>query len=211
MLQYPFTVEFEKELASDAGGESRDAFSAVYDQAYQFLFDFDGSSFLHPATHACVDMQAFPVLGAVMSHAYLAAGVFPDCIGFPCLAAALLGYYVKIPDSVMRECFLCSLSTYETSVFHNALSCSGAKFSAETERELTSILANHGVRGIPKPSNLNQLLLQVSRYTFLIQPAAALHMIMSGVPESHCPFWRCMTVEKLYLLFKSMMLSHGKF
>ena len=33
---------------------------------------------------------------------------------------------------------------------------------------------------------------------------------MSGVPESHRLFWRCMTVEKLYLLFKSMMLSHGK-
>ena len=32
--QYPLTVEFEKELALDAGGVSRDAFSAFYDQGH---------------------------------------------------------------------------------------------------------------------------------------------------------------------------------
>ena len=87
---------------------------------------------------------------------------------------------------------------------------SSLQYSAETESELTSILANHGVRGISKPGNFNQLLLQASRYTFLIKPAAALHMITSGIPESHRPFWKSMTVDKLYLLYKSMLLSHGK-
>ena len=155
-------------------------------------------------------MQAFPILGAVISHAYLTAGVFPDRMASPCLATALLGSSIKIPDSVMRECFFSSLSTYETSVLQNATSCAVTKFSAETESELTSILANHGVRGIPKPNNLSQLLSQSSRYTFLIKPAAALHMITSGIPESHLPFWKCMTVDKLYLLYKSAMLSHCK-
>jgi len=41
--QYPLTVEFKNELALDAGGVLRDAFSA-------FKNLFNGSFFLHPAT-----------------------------------------------------------------------------------------------------------------------------------------------------------------
>ena len=79
VLEYPLQMKFIDEIAIDAGGVSRDSFS---DEAYHLLFD--GSSFLHPATHACVNMQSFPVLGAVISHAYLAVGVFPDSLSLSC-------------------------------------------------------------------------------------------------------------------------------
>ena len=94
------------EIAIDAGGVSRDSFSTFFDEAYYHLL------MVHPATHACVDMQSFPVLGVVISHVYLAVGVFPDCIVFPCLAAALLGPTTMISDSIMQEYFISSLSAH---------------------------------------------------------------------------------------------------
>ena len=47
-----------------------------------------------------INMQSFPVLGVVISHVYLAVGVFPDHISFPCLMAALLGPTTVISDSI---------------------------------------------------------------------------------------------------------------
>ena len=114
VFEYPLRIKFKDEIAIDVGGVSRDSLSAFFDEAYHHLFD--GSSFLHPATHACVNMQAFPILGAIISHAYLAVGIFPDCIAFPCLAAALLGPNITISDSILQECFISSLSTHEASV-----------------------------------------------------------------------------------------------
>ena len=208
VLEYPLQMKFMDEIAIDAGGVSRDSFSAFFDEAYHHLFD--GSSFLHPATHACVNMQSFPVLGAVISHAYLAVGVFPDRIAFPCLAAALLGPTTMISDSVIQECFISSLSAHESAMLQNAASCVDNRYVPDVESELTSIFANHGVRGIVKPQNLRRLLLQASKYTFLIKPAAALHMIASGIPKSHIPFWKSMTADSLYLLYKTMSLSPSK-
>ena len=208
VLEYPLQMKFMDEIAIDASGVSRDSFSAFFDEAYHHLFD--GSSFLHPATHACINMQSFPVLGAVISHAYLAVGVFPDRIAFPCLAAALLGPTTMISDSVMQECFISSLSAHESAMLQNAASCVDNRYVPDVESELTSIFANHGVRGIVKPQNLRRLLLQASKYTFLIKPAAALHMIASGIPKSHIPFWKSMTADNLYLLYKTMLLSPSK-
>ena len=90
-------------------------------------------------------MQSFPVLGTVISHAYLAGGVFPDRIAYPCLAAALLGPTTVISDSIMQECFISSLSVHEAAMLWNAASCADNRYVPEVESELTSIFASHGV------------------------------------------------------------------
>ena len=93
VVEYPFRVHSTNERAIDIGGVSKDAFSAFFNEAYLHLFD--GSSSLHPATHASINLERFQTLGRIISHAYLAAGVFPDQIAFPCLVAALLGLDTK--------------------------------------------------------------------------------------------------------------------
>ena len=67
----------------DAGGVTRDAFSAFFEETY--LHFFDGTCLLHPAVHASIDMPTYSVLGEIISHAYLVAGVFPDRVAFPSL------------------------------------------------------------------------------------------------------------------------------
>ena len=58
VFEFPLQIQFIDEKAINAGGVSRDSFSAFFDEAYRNLFD--GLSSLYPAIHACVDMHAFP-------------------------------------------------------------------------------------------------------------------------------------------------------
>jgi len=76
-LEYPFWVHFKGEIAIDVGGVTRDMFSA-FAEAYLRLFH--GACLLFPAMHASACMEMFPLLGAIISYAYLVAGVFTDRI-----------------------------------------------------------------------------------------------------------------------------------
>ena len=207
-LEYPFWVHFKGEIAIDVGGVTRDMFSAFFAEAYLRLFD--GACLLYPAMHASVSMETFPLLGAIISHAYLVAGVFPDRIAFPCLAAALLGNNTVVPDTLLQECFVSSVSAHEASILRDAANFSGSKYSPSVQAELACILGCHGCREAPQPTNLRQLLVQASRYTFFLKPAAALNMMNAGIPKAHQPFWKHMTVEKLYSLYTTLSVSTAK-
>ena len=108
--EYPFRVQFEGEMAVDVGGVTRDLFSEFFAEMYLHLF------LLYPAMHASVNMATSKTVGAVISHAYLVSGVFPDRVAFPCLAAALLGPNIVISDALLRESFISSLSVHEASI-----------------------------------------------------------------------------------------------
>ena len=71
--KYPFRVQFKDEIGVDLGGVSRDFFSAFFMEAYlTFLM------VLISYIHASVDMAIFSILGVIISHGYLTAGIFPD-------------------------------------------------------------------------------------------------------------------------------------
>lgn len=207
-FQYPFRFCFEDERAVDAGGVTRDTFSAFFEECYIRLFD--GTCLLHPAIHASINMPVYSVLGGIISFAYLVAGVFPDKIAFPCLVAALLGPKITVPDSILQESFVNSLSIHEASIVKKALNVRGLAFANDVKTELVSILSCHGCRAVPQPSTLMHLLVQAARYTFLIQPAAALHLMNEGIPLEHRPFWKRMAVNNLYSIYSSLSVSKAK-
>ena len=95
-----------------------------------------------------------------------------------------------MPDRILQETFISSLSIHEASIVMNALSLRGLTFTNSVKTELMSILSCHGCRAIPQPSTLVQLLVQASCYTFLIQSAAVLHIMNGGIPSKHLPFWK---------------------
>lgn len=170
--EYPFYAEFINEKGVDVGGVSRDMFSAFYEHMYVKLFD--GSTLLHPAVHSSIDMNAFEVIGRVFSHAYLVCGIIPDKIAFPCLSAIFLGPGVAIPEEILQESFLSSLSIFEASNLSEALKLgSDASLTTTVQDSLSVIFANNGCREIPNSKNLHRLIIEASRYAFITKPAAA--------------------------------------
>ena len=207
-LEYPFHVQFHNEKAVDVGGVTRDMFSAFFDEVYVHLFD--GSTSLHPAIHPSVDLNTFRVIGRVFSHAYLIAGMFPDRIAFPCLAAIFLGQSVSIPDIVLHESFLFSLCTYDALVVNKALKLGDSIYPQDIQEGLNTIFSNKGCRELPCAKNLTRLISQAAYYTFLIKPAAALNMLNSGIPQQHIQFWEGVSVQKLKHIYDVLSVSHIK-
>ena len=149
---------------------------------------------------ASIDLEMFQVFGRIISHAH---GVLPDQIGFLCLAIALLGVKTKCADSILKECFISSLSIYESSLLRNTANCNGAKFSSEMERELITLFSSHGCREITQPGNFEEIIIKAAKFIFITKPAAALQLMNSGVNDQHAEFWRHITVDKLYTLFNT--------
>ena len=72
--EFPFRVKFTDKRAIDAEGVARES-SAFWEAAYCKMFD--GAALLVPALHHKIDSAAFPILGKIMSHGYLACGFLP--------------------------------------------------------------------------------------------------------------------------------------
>lgn len=203
--EFPFRVKFVGERAVDTGGVTRDMFSAFYEECYLKLCD--GGTLLTPVVHPHIQMSQLATFGSIISYAYITSGFLPIRIAFPCLAAILLGP-VQIPDKILTESFVDSLSVHDAGVFRSALTIgTGKTFPPTVEADLMKILGLFGCRQIPRPDSLKRIIIDVSRYNFLLKPAAAIATIHSGVPSKHCSFWSQRSVGGLHDIYTALAVS----
>ena len=73
--KYPLRIRFAKERAIDAGGVSRDMFSAFHEEAYERFFD--RGALPYPIVYPTVNFSLLPMLGTIISHGYLTFRVLP--------------------------------------------------------------------------------------------------------------------------------------
>ena len=212
LQKYPFRVLFVGEKGVDIGGVCRDAFSAFYDTAFEKYFD--GSSLLTPAIHPGTDMAALKTLGCIVSHAYLVCGILPVKLAFPCLAQVLLPQRdITIPDEVYLLTFLNSLSIHDQEVLRMAYAEIQEKrgsFSESLMCGLQGVLSLYGCRQLPRPDNLRSLTLQLAKFQFALQPSAAICAMRNGIAPQHLPFWKKMTLGKLYQIYCALSVSPAK-
>ena len=169
LKEYPFSIAYENEQAHDTGGVSRDMFSQFWDEAC--INCFDGGNILIPAVNPHTDISVFPVLGTVLSHGFLVSNFLPLRIAFPTLAAVLLGPTVLIPDSILVDTFADYLSTYESAFIRDMVihvrDKKPSSFNREQSKMLTDIFSRMDCRELPKPGNLERLIIQVARHEFI--------------------------------------------
>ena len=154
-FEYPFCIAYQ---AIDTGGVARDMFSAFWELVY--VQDMDGGSTYVPMMHPYTDLSHYNILGSIIAHGFMSTGFLPICMSYPAIAFTLLGCDVEFPDSIIID----FTSTYESSIFQEALKASGANFSTQLLESLMSILGGMGCRKIPTPCNIKQLITDVARY-----------------------------------------------
>ncbi len=66
-------------------------------------------------------MTAFPIIGRVLSHGFLACGFFPVSIALPSLISMVLGPTVPIPVSALMESFTDYVSDFERNTLNSDL------------------------------------------------------------------------------------------
>ena len=156
MKEFPFRVSFDGENAVNNGGVGRDMFSGFWSCAFEKFFDGSGS--LVPAAHPTIDMTAFPLLGKILSHGYIACGFLPVHISFPVIVASLLGPDAQISDGVLCRSFITFRSCHDACILKNAfIECGSESFSSGLQSDITVLLGSYGCRQIPSPKNIKSL------------------------------------------------------
>ena len=209
--EFPFHSKFEDECAVDIGGVTRDMFSAMFEEIYKK--HFDGASLLVPMDIPNAEAPPFSALSAIFSHAYMITGMLPVKVAFPILAAILLPKSTTLPDSVLLESFVDSLSSHDTIVCQEAIKLASndrKAFPPNIQAGLITILSRYGVCRIPKPDTLTQLLINVAQHQFFRKPAFFNSAMQSAVPEQHRPFWSDISSKELYRIYKAQQASISK-
>ena len=202
-------VEFEGENGVDFGGLTKDLFEAFWQEAYRRLFD--GSQLLTPVLCPGINPQHFLVLGKILSHGYIIAGYLPIKIAFPCLAGALLGSNVCVPESILMETFMGLLSTVEISTVTSALEGRPDLFSSDKKvAEIVDILSRFDCRRKPTPQTIQKLLKEAACSQLVHKPLAAVTMLHSGQPQSHKEFWDEMSIDDLHAVYDALSASPSK-
>ena len=210
MQEYPFRIKFKGENAVDCGGVSRDMLLGFWEVAYQNLFD--GGSLLTPLVSSDTDMSVLPTVGTIVSHGYLACGFIPVRIAFPSLAAILLGPMATIPHHILVDTFVNSLSAFEAGKLKTAMQYAkqGNSFPADLEESLVAVFSRYGARRIPSSDTLEGMVIQASKYEFLIKPFAALSAMRSGIPQFHAAFWKDKSVLELFSIYDALSATARK-
>ena len=119
LKECPIYIEYIGGMAVDYGGVQRDMFSAFWEIAYSALFK--GASLLTPIFHPKMDLTLFSVVGCILSHGYLVAGVLPVRVALPTSISMLLGPGTIISDTILLNTFLDFVSSCERSTLNSAL------------------------------------------------------------------------------------------
>jgi len=208
LKEFPIFIKFQNEMAVDLGGVQREMFSAFWEKAYQALFE--GATTLIPMIHPQTDISLFPIIGRIISHGYLVAGVLPLRLALPTLATMLLGPTVTVPGHILLDSFLDYINSQERTILKNAIKFEKKESYPTALQDLMNILSGFGCRMLPTPSTLMQLIEQVARYEFLTKPSAGIALINSGIPESHKSFWSRRTVEDIKVIYQQLAVSSQK-
>ena len=207
--EYPIKIEFFGEIAVDFGGLLRDMFSGFWETAYSSLFE--GATLLTPMIHPQIDTSLFPIVGRILSHAYLVCGILPIRIALPSLTCMLLGPTTTITGTVLLETFLDYISASERTIFKDALTHQGKdNFPSAMQGDLMNTLSLFGCRNLPTPSSIVELIEQVARYEFVTKPAAGIAMIHSGIPLNHKDFWKKKSSSDVEGIYHSLTISPRK-
>uniref|UniRef100_A0A1X7VJR3 Uncharacterized protein n=1 Tax=Amphimedon queenslandica TaxID=400682 RepID=A0A1X7VJR3_AMPQE len=154
-----------------------------------------------------MDSKSLATVGFVTSHGYLVAGILPTSIAFPCLAMALLETEVTVPDDILFQCFMDSISVHELSIMKDAMSevkHQLPSFSAVVKDGVLALFSQFNCRQIPTLATIEKMVINLAKYEFLSKPAAAVMVLHKGIPKLHLSFWTKIGVKDLYAIYNTL-------
>ena len=99
------------------------------------------------------------------------------------MAAVVYGTNVNIPNDIMVASFKGYLSSHGSCVLSEALNEGEENFTIELASQLVGILSQFGCCKVPRPSNLQQLIVELAKHEFITKPLGALQALRNGIPS----------------------------
>ena len=207
LQEYPLIISFKEEMAIDVGGVSRDMFSAFYGTVCSKFCD--GVSLLYPVVNPHVKPSELKTLGLIFSCGYLLAGVLPVRIAFPTLAAILIPKSEDLPDHVMVDSFIGSLSAAVVESARKKVE-SKEQFSESLQVNLLAVLSGFECREAPSVDTFSRVIRDISNHLFIRKPSAFISDVRAGIPKVHHDFWKALSCRDLYDMYRSMQATPAK-
>ena len=161
--------------------------------------------------HPQLDIDVFSILGHILSHGYFSCGYIPVKVALPTLLTMLLGPRAEIDPETCLEAFCGFISDTEQFTFKKALkSTTSCHFSPEMQTSLLEVLSRFGCRTLPAPKDLWSTIESISRYEFLVKPAATIALVNSDIPKLHRGFWLCKSVHYVAAIYNQLGVSNTK-
>lgn len=118
--------------------------------------------------------------------------------------AMLLENYGELPDNVMVEAFLNTLSIHDASVVRSAFQNikKNAELYPSLKTSLIGIFSGFDCQQTPSQSNLTHLVTDIANHQFLRKPSAFITDIHAGIPSLHVGFWKSIKCGSFLFFFK---------
>ena len=127
-------------------------------------------------------------------------------------ATILLPKFSDLPDHVMVDAFVNTLSMYDASIVQSAYRKVESKepFSESLQVRLLTILSGFDCREAPSIDTFSHVICEITNHLFIRKPCAFINDVRAGVPPVHQGFWKAMNCGDFYDVYRSMQATSAK-
>ncbi|XP_076089936.1 uncharacterized protein LOC143061965 [Mytilus galloprovincialis] len=156
-------IRFEGELGQDAGGLTKDLFSAFWDAAFKTYFVGERCCVPFLSIHRFSESSIFPILGRILTHGTALTGVFPIRLCRSSVFSIIHGTPCENEEMLLSD-LLMYLTDFEPQVSKTALEDLNIKLTPRTINHLTDMFIRFGVSILPKADTFRQLMVNLARF-----------------------------------------------
>lgn len=164
-------------------GVTREAFALFWDAVRGRMFQTQGGDLSIPTLSPAYNSQLWEVIGRILAYTVAVLGQFPLARICQVVCRTLLGLEGDEDEDVLVADFLSTLSERERDRLSPLLSYQEEElreFVASRREDLLAILREFNVSSLPATCQMRSLLVNVSRFSLLEAPRAALTAMQVG-------------------------------
>ncbi|XP_071153439.1 uncharacterized protein, partial [Mytilus edulis] len=196
-------IRFEGELGQDAGGLTKDLFSAFWDAEFKTYFVGERCYVRFLPIHRFSESSIFPILGRILTHGTALTGVFPIRLCRSSVFSIIHGTPCEDEEMLLSD-LLIYLTDFERQVSKTALKDFN-KLTPRMINHLTDMFIKFGVSILPKADTFRQLMVNLARSEIAIKPLFLCTQIWQGILSLHMDsFWSILTTSDLKTLYQNL-------
>ncbi|XP_033730054.1 COPII coat assembly protein SEC16-like [Pecten maximus] len=182
LLLHMLSVSFEGEEGQDAGGLTKDVFTAFWESAYTKYFSGEDVlvPFIPPHRY-CEGISVFPILGRIFCHGIALTGFLPVRISRTVLISIAYGPMV-MDEKILLDDFLSFISEHERKLTSKGLDSFDTLTQGETS-QLIDMFARFNMAVVPTRNTFQQHVLNLAVCELTGRPSFLCSQMRSGIPD----------------------------
>lgn len=209
VLGHRLVVKFDGELGQDAGGLTKDLFSAFWDVAFRTYFTEEKCCVSFLPVYRLAESSIYPIIGRILTHGTALTGVFSIRLCRSLIYSIIHGAPCDDEEMLLGDLLL-FMTDFERQICKLALD-DFRRLSPHMVNHLTDMFVRFGVTVLPKADSIRLQMLNLARSEIGFKPLYLCTQIRQGIPAVHLEtFWSHLSTTDLQKLFQSFQPTTQK-